>query len=372
MKITIRARNGKMNRVIAAPMPEVARVDADVVGIGPEDVRGVVGPALGQEPHRREVGEGEHHRVEQADQQDRPHDRDHHVVEPPQRARAVDLGRLDDFLGHRGEPGQQDDRGEREAAPDVHDDHRPHGQARLAQPLPGIVDDVGVHQHPVDDAVERVEHPLPRQRGQRDRDDERDQDDSLHQALALERPVQREGERQPDHEPDQLGAEREHEGVAHRLPEDRVGEQARVVLHAHEVAVGRADARARDRQVDRHEERVGDEEGEVEEGGGDPEEALEGLAVGPSSGGRHPHRGDRPRPGADQLLAAVAHRPGSDHRSHAADAVRLIPCVTIPSPFERDGPLRKRAVSSARLSGYTTALEECQLRGPRFSGRVAR
>ena len=81
----------------------------------------------------------------------------------------VDGGGLVEVLGDRLETGQQRDREERRAAPDVDGDDRAHRQCRIAEER-DVAADEPVLEHPGDDPVGRVENPEPGQRRAR-RDD---------------------------------------------------------------------------------------------------------------------------------------------------------------------------------------------------------
>ena len=179
-----------------------------------------------------------------------------------------------------------------------------------------------------------------------------------------------------------LRAEGEDERVAHRLPEHGVGEEARVVLQPGEAVLGRAHAGVGQREVDRHEERVGDEERQVEERGGDPEEALHALSLEPAPAdarraGRRWGRG-----GGAGERAPVAHgvspHPSPERGAWQADPLRrgshlsaLAVCATRgalrrDARRARDGraivtePRTTPLAPSPRLQTYTPGAGGCQ------------
>ena len=122
-----------------------------------------------------------------------------HVPEAPPRAGAVHLGRFVELLGHGHQPRQHGDGEEGQAPPDVDGDDGGHGVRGLPEPVgPRRVDQVQPDRGPVDDAVERVEHPEPRQRRERRRDDEGQEHDAPDDALEGE--VAGQEHREPDAE----------------------------------------------------------------------------------------------------------------------------------------------------------------------------
>ena len=201
------------------------------------------------------------------------------VPEARDRPRAVGLRRLVELLRDRDQPRQERDREEGQAAPDVDDDDGGHRVVLLAEPVgPGRVDDAAGQEGPVDDAVERVEHPRPAQGRQRGRDDPGEQHGAADQALEPELLVEQQGERDSQ---DDLGADRgaaEDERVLERLPKRVALPEPDEVADPNEVA-GSPDEGVRDREVECHEEGVGDEEQEQDEGGAHEDRAQPTLAV---------------------------------------------------------------------------------------------
>src|SRR3546814_10496275 len=90
---------------------------------------------------------------------------------------AVDRGGLVQLRADRLHPGQQRDREERDAAPDVDGDDAAHREVGVTQPVDALVDQADLPQQPVQHAEGRVEHPLPGEGRQHRRDDERQQDE---------------------------------------------------------------------------------------------------------------------------------------------------------------------------------------------------
>ena len=160
-------------------------------------------------------------------------------------------------------------------------DHRGHRQIPFAEPHgPGILaDDVQRLQHPVHRAVERVEHPLPADRAERDRRDPRQQDQEPKDRLAEKGLRETRGEDLAEHEHQRLRHHREDERVAERLHEGRALERAPDVVEADECVGAAGDLRVAERQVDRQAERKADERQHVQHGRQDHDRTEEALSV---------------------------------------------------------------------------------------------
>ena len=101
---------------------DVARLDADLEGVGGEHVRHVLRPAVGQDAHDVEVGEGDDQAEQHGDGDDVAHHRQGDEEQLLQRAGAVDRRRLIELLGHRLQRREIHDHEERRAVPDIHRD----------------------------------------------------------------------------------------------------------------------------------------------------------------------------------------------------------------------------------------------------------
>ena len=75
-------------------LAQQARADADLIGVGGEELRGVCGSAAGQHVDELEIGEGLDHREQHHDHGDRQQQRPRHVPEALPGPRAVDCGGL--------------------------------------------------------------------------------------------------------------------------------------------------------------------------------------------------------------------------------------------------------------------------------------
>ena len=159
------------------------------------------------------------------------------------------------------QPGQQADRVKRHAAPNIDDDHRHHGHDRVAKPVDPRVDDVGMEQHPVEDAERRVEHPLPGKSRQHRRDDERQEDEGAHERLTAEMPVEQECQPQPEGQFEDGGNEGVEAGVPHRDMENVVVPDLDEVVHADEMP-GHADSGVSHREQNAVDKGVGDKKRE--------------------------------------------------------------------------------------------------------------
>ena len=174
---------------------------------------------MGQQEDNGKIGEREHDAEDQADGHDRQDHRQNNLVVATPEARAVDRGGIDNVLRNRGDAGEEDHDGKWKEAPGVDDDHTQHREVRIAEPVRRVLasEKAGCNQCPVDHAVERIEHPLPGDRGERDRHRERQNDQRPNELAAGEGPQQQEGAELSEHEAEQLRSEREDEGVTQRL-----------------------------------------------------------------------------------------------------------------------------------------------------------
>jgi hypothetical protein len=154
---------------------------------------------------------------------------------------------------------------------------------------------------PVHHAVERVEHPEPRERRQRGRDHEGEEHDPTDHPLEREVAGQQHREPHPEDDLEAEGDAGEDERVLDGLPEGLVGEDVPVVLQAHPAA-GRAHPVVGEAEVDRHPEREGDEGREQDERGHDEAVAEDVLLLPPlaepreAAGPREPGRLQNARP----------------------------------------------------------------------------
>ena len=127
------------------------------------------------------------------------------------------------------------------------------------------VEDAGRNQCPVDHAVERIEHPLPGDGGERDRHRERQNDQRPHDLAAGERPQQQEGAELSEHEAEQLRSEREDEGVAQRLDESRVFDDLLEVRQTDKLPGRIVDRVGADRIIDREQKRQTDQQQDIDD-----------------------------------------------------------------------------------------------------------
>ena len=224
MKITTTNSTGSMNSEMAAPcdtspetMPTWKPCKAQHRGCAHRT-------AHGHQKDDGKIGKRKHDAENQADGHDRQdHRHDDLVVAAPE-AGAVDRGRVDHVLRDRGDAGEEDHDRKREETPGIDDDHAQHRQMRVAEPVRRVraVDDAERDQRPVDDAVERIEHPLPGDGGERDRHRPGQYDQRPDDLAAGERPQQQQRAELAEDEAEQLRSEREDEGVGQRLDESRV------------------------------------------------------------------------------------------------------------------------------------------------------
>ena len=266
-QVSDRHQHGHQKKGDRGARGEIAALDPGREREGRKGLRRIERPASGQDVHHRHVGEGEDDSEEDRHGQDGRHDRDSDLEERPPEARAVDRGGLRDLFGHRGAPRQHDDRRERNQPPAVDEDDRRHREVRLAEPHWCAVrfDEVQRDQDPGEDAVDRVQNPLPADRAERDRRDPRQQDQEADEASAAERLLQRDRENIRAHDHDHLRGEREDDGIPDRLVEARAVEDAPKILQTDEVKAGAADPSVAEGVEDRENERDADQSRDVED-----------------------------------------------------------------------------------------------------------
>ena len=115
------------------PLAELAAGDGALEGERRHQVGGVHRAAAGQHVDELEVGEGEEHREGHHHRDDRREQRQGDPPEALPRGGAVERRRLVQRLRDGLQPGEERDRDEGHAAPDVGGDHRPAGVPRLAE-----------------------------------------------------------------------------------------------------------------------------------------------------------------------------------------------------------------------------------------------
>ena len=218
--MTTRNRIGNIASEMAAPSLKQAGADADLIGVGGEQVRGVGRSAAGHHVDDLEVGERLDHREQHHDHGHRQQQRPGDVPEPLPGLGAVDGGGLVELGADGLQPGEQADGEERHAAPDVDDDDRDHGEVGIAQPVDAAGDQAELVEQPVEDAEGRIEHPLPGEGRQHGRDDEGQQDEGAGEGLALEIAVEQHREPQAERQLEDGGDARIDEGVVDGRAED--------------------------------------------------------------------------------------------------------------------------------------------------------
>ena len=221
MKITTTSSTGNMNSEMAAPCDTSPEVMPVWKPAKPRTEVAPTGTAHGHQKDDGQIGEREHDAENQADGHDRQNHRHDDLVVAPPETGAVDGRRVEYVLWDRGDAGEEDDDGKGKEAPGIDDDHRQHRQIRVAKPVRRLLagDEAKRDQRPVDDAVERIEHPLPGDRGERDRHRPGQYDQRPDEFAAGERPQQHQRAELAEDEAEDLRSEGEDEGVVKRLPE---------------------------------------------------------------------------------------------------------------------------------------------------------
>ena len=263
-----RRKHGEQEEGYRRAAAQVAAVHALEEREAGQHLRGVEGPAAGEDVDDDHVGEGEDEPEQGRHEGGRQHQRDgdlEHVAEEPG---AVHLRGVVDVLRDAGQASEQDDGGERERAPDLHGDDGDHGQLGLSEPdgPGGGPEDVQVAQRPVDHAVDGVEDPQPPDGAQRDGRHPRQEDEQPHQPLAAELALQCDGQHAGQHQDQDLRDEGEEDGVAQRAAEARVAQRRLEVLQPDEVEAVPAQRDAGQAVDDGQHERPAHQERDVEDG----------------------------------------------------------------------------------------------------------
>src|SRR6516225_4712074 len=152
---------------------------------------------------------------------------------------------------------------------------------RVAEPVWRVraVDQSERDQGPVDDTVERIEHPLPGYRRERDRNGPRQDDQSADDLAPREGPEQQQRAELAEDKAEQLRAEGEEKGVAERLQEDRVVQDLSKIGEPHEAPGRIIDRVGAERIIHREQERHTDQKQDVEDRGRYEDRAQHVAAV---------------------------------------------------------------------------------------------
>src|SRR5262245_13836322 len=116
-------------------LSEVTAADGALIAERRHQVRGIGRAAARKYPDELEIGEGEQHRERHHHRDDGSEQRIGDVAKPLPRRRAVDGGGLVERGRYRLQAGEQRDRDERHAAPDIGEDHRPARVPRIAEKI---------------------------------------------------------------------------------------------------------------------------------------------------------------------------------------------------------------------------------------------
>ena len=163
----------------------------------------------------------------------------------------------------------------------IDDDDAQHREMRIAEPVRRLFarENAGGNHAPVDHAVERIEHPLPGDRGERDRYRKGQDDQRAHDLAAGDRPQQQEGPEFSEHETEQLRAECEDEGVAQGVEEGRVLQDLIEIVQTDELPGRIVDRIGAERVVDREQQRQADEQQHIEDRRRDQDRFKHAAAV---------------------------------------------------------------------------------------------
>ena len=148
---------------------------------------------------------------------------------------------------------------------------RQHRQIRVAKPVRRLRtgDEAERDQRPIDHAIERIEHPLPGDRGERDRHRPGQDDQRPHELAPRERAQQHQRAELAEDEAEDLRAEREDEGIAQRLPKNRVLHDLHKIRQTDETIAWIVDRVGADRVIDRQQKRHADQHQHIEDCGRD-------------------------------------------------------------------------------------------------------
>ena len=213
------------------PQTEVEAGEQGVV-VEHRDRLGAVG-ALVEDVDRVEDPERVERAEQQRDEDRRLHQRQRDPREPLPGAGAVHLRRVEQFIGHERQAGQQQQRHERRVLPDLGDDDRHVGAER-------VTERVSAHAQQVRDPAAVVQRPrvVPRVRGDHGHDPVRDQGDRAQRAAGEDHAVHGDRQQHAEHELDRDADHRDDHRVQHVLPPDRCAQHSPVVVQADPGARG--------------------------------------------------------------------------------------------------------------------------------------
>ncbi len=240
---------------------------------------GVHRSAAGDGVDQLEVGEGKDDRERHHDRQNWKHHRKRDVTEALPGARAVQHRGLIERRRYGLQAGQQRDRHEGNAAPDVGGDQREARRPRTSKEV-----DIGgaqvqhVHEQIGDDGKLRIVDPPERQRGENGRHDPRQQHDRPQQALEWKMVVQQQRQPETEREFSEGGDGGIEHAVEHRAPPQRVGQQILEIFQSDKDPAP-ADRRIGERQPDAQPERIGEEHRKQADRGRQANDDQERLVV---------------------------------------------------------------------------------------------
>ena len=173
--------------------------------------------------------------------------------------RAVDRRGLVVRRRDRLQPGEQRDRDERDAAPDVRRDHRQPCMPRDAEKIDVSVDQPDLDERPADDRELGVVDPPEGNRRERGRHDVGQQDDGAKEALEADVAVEEQREPEAKRELDDARHHRVEDGVEEREARDRIVPEELVVLEA-DPRAGAPDLGVGEAEPEAEPERIGQED----------------------------------------------------------------------------------------------------------------
>ncbi len=236
---------------------------------------------------------------------------------------AVDARGLVEILRDRHDARDEDDRGDADAFPDVHRDHRIDREPGCDEPS-RPVDAHGLECH-VDRAVGRV-HQFLEDDADADETDQHRKEDHRPQVSARRDPAgQQHGEGHAEHDLHRRGREPEDQRVDHALNEERFAKELREIVEADELRVEQRPAGQREieRKDRRHEEQdaVDQARGNIERIGiGRAAAARCGFRVGDGHTAPFPVKKTPPRDGTAPVVAVPS-------LTSSADRVAGRPCA---------------------------------------------
>ena len=189
--------------------------------------------------------------------------------------------RIVNVLWNGTQTGYENDRCQGQEAPDVHGNNAPERQIGFPQPHESRRgrQEAERLQRPVQHAIERVKNPQPANAAQGNRGDPGQQQQAAHEPLAAKLVAQHLGQDIGQHEHQDLGAKSKQKGILQRLEEFGCLHDLLKMLQAHEMHRLTTHGDVAETVAQRQDKGGANEEGDIENRGGEHEASQPGLIV---------------------------------------------------------------------------------------------